>query len=106
VDILPTLMGLLGSDYIHASWGRNILELAGDDQGFAVLNVLNRVAYMERDFYYREQIGHLSQLFDRSEMPNAIRNIANETPEAYNRLRRRLHLYLQAADEMSTPGAK
>ncbi len=104
VDLLPTLMSLLGEDYTHASWGRNILALPESDSGFAVLNVLNRVAIMEREFYYMEFVGQNSQLLNPKEIPERIRDISGEYPEINDRLRRRLHLYLQAAEQLSTPG--
>ncbi|MEW6412329.1 MAG: sulfatase-like hydrolase/transferase [Candidatus Zixiibacteriota bacterium] len=56
-DILPTLMGLLGDDYVHASWGRDIFGLPEKDSGFAVMNVGSRIAYIDNDYFYAEDLG-------------------------------------------------
>jgi hypothetical protein len=53
-DVLPTLMGLLGGEYSHASWGRDLLKVT--DGGFAVMNVGSRIAYIDRDYLYAEDL--------------------------------------------------
>ena len=37
VDVVPTLMGRLGGQMRHQCWGRDLLTLADDDEGFAVI---------------------------------------------------------------------
>ena len=37
VDIVPTVMGMLGGSYVHHCWGRDLLALPDDDSGFAVI---------------------------------------------------------------------
>jgi hypothetical protein len=105
VDLLPTLMGLLGDDYTHAGWGRDLLRLTSRDQGFAVLNVLNWVGYVGEDYYYMEHIGRPGSLFDLEVMADTILDVATEKPEQAARLQRRLHSYLQIAEQLSTPGS-
>ncbi len=56
-DILPTLMGLLGGDYTHASWGRNLFNLPEGDSGFAVMNLYNRLGYIDSRHLYVEELG-------------------------------------------------
>jgi len=37
VDIVPTIMGLLGRPYVNQCWGRDLLALDEDDPGFCVI---------------------------------------------------------------------
>lgn len=37
VDMVPTIMGRLGNDVQHQCWGRDLLTLPEDDQGFAII---------------------------------------------------------------------
>ena len=37
VDMVPTIMGRLGGDVQHQCWGRDLLTLPADDQGFAII---------------------------------------------------------------------
>jgi phosphoglycerol transferase MdoB-like AlkP superfamily enzyme len=105
VDILPTLMGILGGDYVGEGWGRDLLQVDQDDHGFAVFSVLNRVGYIEREFFLLAEIGHPEALLSRAEMADTIRDVSAEHPGTFGRLRRRLHDYLQTAEQLSTPGA-
>lgn len=59
-DILPTIMGLLGGDYIHASWGRDLLNLPEGDSGFAVMSMGERIAYIDNTYLYAEELGGLT----------------------------------------------
>jgi hypothetical protein len=59
-DILPTLMGLLGGDYRHASWGRDLFNLPEGDSGFAIMNIAGRIGYIDSDHLYVEELGGLS----------------------------------------------
>ncbi len=37
VDVVPTAIGLLGKPFRHQCWGRDVLALAANDQGFGVI---------------------------------------------------------------------
>lgn len=37
VDVVPTIMGLLGKPYTHQCWGRDILSLDASDKGFGII---------------------------------------------------------------------
>jgi len=53
VDIGPTILGLIGSNSPHQSWGRNLFSLSADDRGFAVVKPSGgkeEVALVEGDF--------------------------------------------------------
>jgi phosphoglycerol transferase MdoB-like AlkP superfamily enzyme len=36
IDVIPTLMGVLGSDYQHESWGRNLLQVSDSGIAFVI----------------------------------------------------------------------
>ena len=38
VDMVPTVIGMMGGSYIHHCWGRNLLALPEGDPGRAVIN--------------------------------------------------------------------
>ena len=99
-------MGILGDDYSHESWGRNLFNLPDNDSGFAIVCVLNRVAYIEKSKFYFENIGQPGRLLNRSGTnPAGFPEYSDiDNPAAMDHLRRRLHYYLQAADQLSTPG--
>ena len=37
VDVIPTILGLLGKPFTHQSWGRDILSLGPSDKGFGII---------------------------------------------------------------------
>ncbi len=59
-DILPTLMGLLGGNYTHASWGRDMFHLPDVGDGFAIMNLGHRIGYIDRDYLYVEELGGMT----------------------------------------------
>ncbi|HVP07048.1 MAG TPA: LTA synthase family protein, partial [Candidatus Acidoferrum sp.] len=101
-DILPTLMGLLGGDYTHASWGRNLLNLPASDSGFTTMNVAERIACMEGDYFYLEELGVSSSLYFWQGINEPPKLITKEQPEEYHRLQRRLRDYMQVAEQLTT----
>jgi phosphoglycerol transferase MdoB-like AlkP superfamily enzyme len=52
VDIVPTVIGMMGGSYIHHCWGRNLLALPENDPGRAVIKpsgTEQMVAFIEGD---------------------------------------------------------
>lgn len=52
VDIVPTVIGMMGGSYIHHCWGRNLLALPENDPGRAVIKPSGNdqtVAFLEGD---------------------------------------------------------
>jgi phosphoglycerol transferase MdoB-like AlkP superfamily enzyme len=37
VDLVPTIVGLLGKPFVHQSWGRDLLALPPEDRGFGIV---------------------------------------------------------------------
>ena len=101
-DIIPTLMGLLGGNYRHASWGRNLLSADTLVEPFAVTNLLPWIGIIEDGFCYAELPGEDSLLYDMSDLA-AAKDVKSDHPEIFKRLQRRCREYVQMADRLSTP---
>ncbi len=102
VDIIPTLVGLLGGEYEIESWGRDLLNLPDSDSGFAVINLWNRIGYINNNYFYFEQVGQYSKLY-RNENNIFIEADTSQYKTILLQLRERLHNYTQLADQMTLP---
>lgn len=105
-DLLPTLMGLLGGDYTHESWGRDILRVPPADSGFAIFNSSYRIGYLVPDFFLLEHLGGKPGLFDPDFLGQEEAMVNEQYPDVLRRLQRRLHYYLQAAEQATLPEAQ
>ncbi len=64
-DILPTLMGILGGKYEHATWGKNLL-LPSSGNEFAYVVDTQYVGIIDKDYIYIEDIiGKRYELLDK-----------------------------------------
>ena len=104
IDIIPTLMGLLGGDYVHASWGRNLLKLPGDGPGFAPMNVFDHISSIDRDYFYFEVLGHKTALYETEMLGQVSKDVKDIKQADFVRIQRRLRIYVQIAEQLSTPG--
>lgn len=104
VDILPTLMGILGDDYTHASWGRDLLNLTPGDSGFATMNRFDRIAFIDNSYMYVELLGREPSLHSTPELDRTVADISKTHREELAVRQRRLRTYMQIADQLSTPG--
>jgi phosphoglycerol transferase MdoB-like AlkP superfamily enzyme len=107
-DLIPTLMHVLGGDYVHASWGRDLLRLPQDDPGFAAMNIFDIIAYIDNRYLYIEPIGSTPILYLRSELDGKekARDIHSNHRDDFLTIQKRLRTYLQIADQLSTPSAQ
>jgi phosphoglycerol transferase MdoB-like AlkP superfamily enzyme len=65
VDIVPTIMGLLGGSYTHNCWGRDLLALPAGDPGRAIIKPSGNeqtVAIIEGDIMLSEVPGEAPKL--------------------------------------------
>ena len=102
-DILPTVMGLVGGDYTHQSWGRDLLKLDDSDRGFAAMNVLDRIGYIDPDFFYLERLGQAPSMIATGSLEFGGWDLKDIRPEEFRRIQKRLHTYLQIAEQLCTP---
>lgn len=101
IDVIPTLMGLLGGDYRHASWGRNLLTIPGDS-GFAFIDDAANGGMIDRRFIWRDDFHANTSLLYRPEA-NTDKDRSDFSPEFAELMKRRLRMFFQAADQLSTP---
>nr|WP_320114580.1 LTA synthase family protein [uncultured Desulfuromonas sp.] len=102
VDIVPSILGLLYTNPVHQSWGRNLFSLPKEDAGFAVIKPSGgeeRVALIEDDYLlqiapkekprlYRYQLGS---------DPSSTRDLATEQPDRVKEMRHQAQAYVQTA---------
>jgi hypothetical protein len=97
-------MGLLGGDYVHASWGKNLLRLPDNDPGFAPMNVFDRIACIDRDYFYFEVLGNRTALYKTETLGQTPTDVKDNEQANFLRLQSRLRTFMQIAEQLSTPG--
>src|SRR6185369_6369730 len=78
VDIVPTVLGLLGEREPHQHWGRDLFALADDDPGFAIFKPAggsDEVGYARGDrLLVRDVEGHYAfYRYDLGSPPGIVR---------------------------------
>ncbi len=102
VDILPTLLGLLGGQYRTESWGRDLLKLDESDSGYAVINLWDRIGYIDNNYFYFEQVGQYSKFYSNNNRKfTELDSLQHVSTLA--KLRKRLRSYTQLADQLTLP---
>ncbi len=86
VDVVPTIMGLLGKPFLHHCWGRNLLHLTDDDSGFGIIKPSSTeptVAMLSGDrVLIHPPDGHHSQLYRYQLYPRAQAETCDNQPVA------------------------
>ena len=99
VDVVPTIMGLMGRPYVNQCWGRDLLALEEEDQGFCVIKPSGSdqtVALVEGDNLLVKspdqpvELGRYRLMPDPSFTPVADEGLKKE-------MEQRLSAYIQAA---------
>ena len=99
VDVVPTVMGLLGEPFQHQCWGRNLLALPEDDQGIGIIKSSggdNTVAIINGDYLLTDDPGKGSSLFKYELFPQAGAVPVDE-PELQGALKEKLLAYVNSA---------
>jgi phosphoglycerol transferase MdoB-like AlkP superfamily enzyme len=99
VDVVPTVMGMLGGDYVHHCWGRDLLALPDGDPGCAVIKPSGNepvVALIEGETILIEPPGAKSKLFKYRIHPS-ITAESLENKMVMERMQKILHAYIQTA---------
>lgn len=100
VDIIPTLLNLIGGQFEFESWGRDLMNLPDDDPGFVILNLWDRIGYLDNNYFYFEQLGRYIKLYTNQDKSfTAIDTTDQASTLSY--IRERLHRYTQLADQMT-----
>jgi len=98
VDVVPTVMGMLGGSYTQHCWGRNLLALPADDPGIAVIKPSGSeqiVALVQGRYLLTQTPGSASHLTSFDLLPMAETPVSD--PERQQRMEKVLDAYLQTA---------
>ncbi len=104
VDILPTLLGLIGLQTKYIGWGRDLLSLKADDPGFAVVVLDEKLGLIERNMFYIHWAGSVKILFDITQEPYLQENLIDSLPGVAAGMDIRLNSYIQMANYLSRGG--
>ena len=104
VDILPTLLDMIGLRTKYIGWGRDLLSLKDDDPGFAVVVLDEKLGLIERNMFYIHWAGSVKILFDITREPYLQENLIDSLPDVASRMDIRLNSYIQMANYLSRGG--
>jgi phosphoglycerol transferase MdoB-like AlkP superfamily enzyme len=102
VDILPTVLGLLGLDVPYASMGRDLLQVP-EDGGFACSLYNGYAFWHEGDVILQDWFGEgiPPRLFERDRPQREERDVAGERRDLVDGMQLRLRSYYQTARTLS-----
>ena len=100
VDVVPTVLGLMGRPFTHQCWGRNLLNLVPEDPGFAVIkpsssDTMTALIEGER-LYAKPDAGECGRLYDYRLNARAGAEL-NPDRELARAMEARLVAYIQTA---------
>jgi phosphoglycerol transferase MdoB-like AlkP superfamily enzyme len=102
VDIIPTIMGLIGFDRREYSWGRDLLNLADNDGGFAVIVSDEKLGYIQDSLFFFEWLNKDIRALYNLNSPDYFKsNIIDFFPDIGYAMRRRLESYIQLGNYLS-----
>jgi phosphoglycerol transferase MdoB-like AlkP superfamily enzyme len=104
-DLIPTILGILGKPAFHQSWGRDLLSLSPEDEGFAMMVDGQLIGWMEGHHFLVERIGASCALFDTYKDPLQKHDLSSEFPDLLRELQTKEHSFLQLSIE-TTMGEK
>ncbi len=99
VDLVPTVLGLLGKPVIHESWGRDILA-APDNHGFAYLNRNDGFGWVEDSLIVSGGPNMPARLCRFPSDSLCINDISALYPSIFERMRRQGEAMLQLEVQM------
>jgi len=99
-DLVPTLLGILGKPVLHQSWGRDLLSLSPEDEGFAMMLDGDLIGWREGRYFLIERMGINCSLYDIRQDPLQKHDLSSRLPEVVKRLKRKERSLLQLSLEM------
>ncbi len=100
VDVIPTIMGLLGKPFLHHCWGRNLLKVANNDPGFGIIKPSSNdptVAMLNGNrILIHPPDGHNSQLYRYQLYPQAQTETCDDQSAAKD-MESTMKAYIQTA---------
>ncbi|MFT3929108.1 MAG: LTA synthase family protein [Spongiibacteraceae bacterium] len=99
VDVAPTIMGILGGDYEHHCWGRDLLSLPADDQGRAFIKPSGTdftTAFIEGDKILVQPPNATPRLYNYTTLPHLVATPI-EDEAAQKHMNTLMNAYIQTA---------
>lgn len=99
VDVAPTIMGMLGGDYEHHCWGRDLLALPANDPGRAFIKPSGTdftTAFIEGDKILVQAPGATPRLYNYTTLPDLAATPLDDAP-AQQRMNTLMNAYIQTA---------
>ena len=106
VDIIPTIIGMLGIDASVYSWGRDQLNLPDNDTGFAIFVDEDKLGLVEDSKFFFHWVNVEKKLFDLNDAQYLKRNLTDSFPDIAATMEKRLNSYIQLASYLSKGGMK
>ena len=99
VDVAPTIMGILGGDYEHHCWGRDLLALPADDPGRAFIKPSGTdftTAFIEGDKILVQPPNATPRLYSYTTLPHLTATPIDDK-QAQERMNTLMNAYIQTA---------
>ncbi len=107
VDIIPTIIGLLGLTADEYTWGRDLLDLPQNDSGFAVIVSDEKLGFINGPFFFFEWLNHSEKsLYDLREPDYFKDNLIARYPNNASAMEKNMEAYIQLANYLSRGGRK
>ncbi len=94
IDLVPTVLGMLGTPAINECWGRNILALKPNSSGYAFVFKDDDYGWIQDSLVLREKIGSNLSL-NKFPYGNERIDIAAKNPDIVNKMRHNGRAFLQ-----------
>ena len=101
VDVVPTIMGLLGGDFEHHCWGRNLLALPEGDTGRAFIKPSGTdftTAFIEGDTILVQPPEATPRLYRYETMPHLVAKPIEDAPQM-KKMKTLMNAYIQTATQ-------
>jgi len=104
VDIVPTLLHIMGLPASSIFWGRDVLSLHPDDPGFAVIVADEKIGLLQDSLFVFNWVGAGTFLYNVYDKPYLEMDLSDLMPEQLEYMERRLNSYIQLASYLSRGG--
>jgi len=107
VDIVPTIIGLLGLNTEEYTWGRNLLSLPSNDSGFVTIISDEKLGFISGPMFFFEWQNHSGKSLYDLRKPHYFKdNLIAEYPEVADRMETEMEAYIQLANYLSRGGRR
>ncbi len=104
VDIVPTLLKMMGVRASSISWGRDVLSLQDDDSGFAVIVADEKLGLVQDSMFVFNWVGVGTYLYNVNDTPYLEYDLSDSLINKLTIMERRLNSYIQLASYLSRGG--